>query len=98
MTQKYFAVWDGKPDTSSYLYTTTTNEQDARVMVSTLESFGHAAHYTTESGPIVPLGPPDVEDGRCYCCGDEHGHDPDPQGVFHINEQVLALARKERGE
>lgn len=38
------------------------------------------------------------DDGLCYCSGDEFGHDPDPLGVFHVNEQVLSRARKERGE
>jgi hypothetical protein len=36
--------------------------------------------------------------GLCYCHGDEYGHDPDPLGVFHVGEQVLERARKERGD
>lgn len=98
MTAIYYAVWWGRPETWAYLYTTTENEQDAQQFVSTIEGFGHPAYYTVEEGPIVPVAPSDIEDGRCYCCGDEYGHDPDPMGIFHINEQVLALARKERGE
>jgi hypothetical protein len=94
----YYAVWLGTPTGWSSLYTIVNTEQDARHLVSNCEQFGKPAYYTTEQGPIVPLGLPDVEDDRCYCCGDEHGHDPDPLGVFHVNEQVLALARKERGD
>jgi hypothetical protein len=94
----YYAIWHGRPGEWAYLFTTTKHEQDAREIVRSVEAVGHAAYYTTEQGPIVPLGSPDDEDDRCYCCGDEYGHDADPGGVFHIGEKVLAMARKERGE
>lgn len=34
----------------------------------------------------------------CYCHGDENGHDPAPDSIFHLNEQVLDRARQARGE
>lgn len=36
--------------------------------------------------------------GLCYCRGDENGHDPAPDSIFHLNEQVLDRARQARGE
>lgn len=32
-------------------------------------------------------------DDLCYCRGDEHGHDPDPASIFHLNETILARHR-----
>lgn len=52
----YYAVWLGTPDTWSYLYTTTGTERDAQQIVANVGQFGRSAYYTTEQGPIVPLG------------------------------------------
>lgn len=76
---------------------------DERVSSTTLA--GTFEHNLALHAAEMVVWPPDDDipwpaddDGLCYCCGDENGHDPDPLGVFHVNEQVLARARKERGD
>lgn len=60
-TQIYFAVWLGTEDTWSRLYTTARTEAEAKHFVGVCEQFGRNAYYTTEQGPIVPLGGKDEQ-------------------------------------
>lgn len=52
----YYAVWVGKEDDYSWLYSTTRSERVAKQAIKGLKERNVTAFYTTEQGPIVPLG------------------------------------------